>query len=144
MRIFLLALVCLPLTGCVKLGFNRTQDIRESVRESEIREYYSRLQLAFAQGDSEALAVLFDPAIKKPMTHAQIITWGRKFFSKNGPAHFRIIKLTIDDMGTERAVVTLEYAVETEGGAGDFGGTEIDTLTKKKGRWLTAAWEVVP
>ncbi len=131
------------LAGCVEVGFRRPPTLRESLRKAEIREYYESVQLAFAQGDAAALAELFDPGITEPMTHAGILEWGRKFFAENGPSRFRIVKLSIEDMGTERAVVLLEYAVETEGGRGDFGGTELDTLVKSGGRWRTAAWKEV-
>lgn len=129
------------LAGCGWIGFRRPPTDDELRLSAEVRSYYTQVQGAFAGGDAQALSSLFDAGIVAPMTKAQVDAWAEKFFAEHGRARFRILALEIDDLGLQRAVVTLKYAVETPDGKGGFAGTERDTLVRRGGRWYTAAWE---
>ena len=80
-------------SGCGYVSFGRRVSQEETILIQEIRSYYGQVQRAFAAGNAQALAGLFDSSIVKPMTHAQIVAWGEKFFAENGPARFRIESL---------------------------------------------------
>ncbi len=112
--------------------------------EAEVRSYYRDVQKAFSARDPQALAALFDPAITQPMTHGQILDWGRKFYGENSEVRFHIDKLDVRDLGPGRAVVNLRYHVTTKDNKADFGGAEIDTLVRRGGKWLMTEWEKVP
>jgi hypothetical protein len=130
--------------ACVRLDMGRKLSDDEHRIRRELEAYYMEASAAFATGSPEALAALYDPSITKPMTLQQIREWGVKFFGEHGPARFKVEKLEFDRVGYEHAVVTLTYKVETKSGKGGFGGTEIDTFVKKRGRWLMTAWEKAP
>jgi hypothetical protein len=144
MRTLLLA--ALLLTGCayVDVGFGRKVSDDEIRLRSEVRAYYDDVARTFAAGNAEALALMFDAAIAKPMTREKILAWGRKFFGEHGPASFKVEKVEFERLGYENAVVLLTYRVETKDGNGNFGGTERDVLVKRGRRWTMTEWEVVP
>lgn len=133
----------LLLSGCRYVSFARPRSDDELRLEREVRAYYNEVRLAFAAGNSQALSSLFDPNITKPMTKAQVDAWADKFFNEHGRARFRIKHFELEELGFERAVVLLEYAVEPSSGHGGFGGSERDTLVKRGGRWYTASWEKI-
>ena len=139
------ALIALALlTGAcaqLDLGFGRRVSDEEFVLREEIRAYYQEVGAAFASGNAQALAGLFDPGISEPMTRAQIEAWGEDFFKKHGPARFEVEKIDFERAGHESAVVELTYRVTTRGGDGSFGGTERDQLVKRGRRWSVSAWE---
>jgi hypothetical protein len=132
------------LSGCGSIGFQKHLTDDELRLQREVRDYYAQVQRAFAAGNSQALASLFDASIVKPMTKKEIEAWGEKFFGEHGRGAFKLKSLTLDDLGRERAVVTIKYEVTTPTGKGGFGGTEQDTLVKRSGRWYTAEWEKLP
>ena len=135
----------LSLSSCDFISFTRRQSDDEILLQQEVRGYYTEVEQAFAAGNPQALASLFSSDITHPMTQPEILAWGQKFFAANKNAHFKIEKLTIDEISYIRAVVTLTYKVETPSGKGDFAGTEIDTLAKQHGHWYVASWDkVVP
>lgn len=142
MRLLVPALAAL-LAGCGLLKVGPAKPLRQSVAERELRAYYADVQKAFAAGNEAMLADLFDPAITKPMTRPRIREWGREFFGKHGRCRFRILGLELVDLGPGRAVARLTYRVETPGGEGDFGGTEMDVLEKRSGRWRIVEWQKV-
>lgn len=129
--------------ACDYISFSRWASPDEVRLQEELRGYYGELKGVFAMGNSQALAGLFDASITRPMTQEQILAWGQNFFSENRTAVFRIDKFEVEELGYQRAVVMLTYRVETPGGKGDFGGTERDTLVKRRGRWYVSAWEKV-
>jgi len=131
----------LLLAGCVAVGFGRKVDDRELLLRDQVKAYYARVSAAFAAGNEQALAALFDPAIVKPMTRERIEAWGRDFFAAHGPAAFRAEKIEIESIGYVEAVVRLTYRVETRDGKGSFGGVERDHLVRRKGRWFVDSWE---
>jgi len=139
MRALLLASVLLSSCGYVSFGRKVGDD--ELRLRSSVRAYYDEVVLAFAAGNGDSLAMLFDSSITKPMTHEQIKAWGAKFFKENGPASFKIDKVEYERLGYENAVVLLTYHVETKSGKGNFGGTERDVLTKRGKRWVVTEWE---
>lgn len=141
MRCGLLSTLAVLLSGCGWVSFRKPPTDDELRLSSEVRSYYTEVQQAFAAGNAQGLSSLFDPSIVSPLTKPQVQAWAEKFFAVHGRARFRILSLTIDDLGLQRAIVTLEYAVETPDGKGGFGGTERDTLVRRSGRWYTAAWE---
>ena len=136
--------LALALGGCGYVSFARRMSDQELLLRSDVRAYYSAVQLAFAVGNPQGLTALFSPSITHPMSYAEIEAWARKFFSENKSAHFRVLRLDIEEIGPAQAVVALTYKVETRDGKGDFGGTERDTLVREKGRWLTSAWDKLP
>lgn len=139
-----LLLVLLSVGACVRLDLGRRVSDDELRLRRELEGYYIDAAAAFAAGSPEALAALYDPAITKPMTLAQIRKWGEDFFGKHGPARFKVEKLEFDRLGYESAVVTLTYRVETRSGEGNFGGVEQDEFVKRRGRWLMTKWENIP
>lgn len=133
------------LGGCVSLNFGRNVTDEELVLRQEIKSYYNEVGMAFAGGNAEALAGLYDAAIAKPMTKDQIRAWAADFFAKHGPAAFKLDKLEFEQVGHVSAVVTIVYRVETKDGAGSFGGTERDELAHRDNRrWYVTAWEKLP
>lgn len=131
-------------SGCGWVSFGRRMSDDELRLRSEVKSYYGQVARAFAAGNPDALASLFDPSIARPMSHAEVKTWAQGFFAKNGRAGFRVESLEIESIGPAEAVVLLRYRVETPDGKGDFAGTERDTLSRRKGRWYIAAWEKLP
>lgn len=127
--------------GCGWVSFERRLSDQEYAARSEIRVYYEQVQTVYAAGNAQALAGLYDPGITQPMTRAQILAWGEKFFGENTAVRFKVLRLEFDVVGAGRAVVTLTYRVITEGGRGDFSGTETDILEKHGGRWKMMSWE---
>lgn len=129
------------LIGCGYISFGRRVTDDEMLLQQEILDFYNGVQRAFAAGNPDALAGLFSPSITHPMTHKEIHAWAEKFFGENKNASFRIEKLAFEQLGHVQAVVTLSYQVETQGGKGDFGGTERDTLVKHRRHWYISSWE---
>lgn len=140
--LLVIAAVCSSSCGYVSFGRKVSDD--ELRLRAEVRAYYDEAAQAFAAGNHEALALLFDAAIAKPMTRGQISAWGRKFFAEHGPASFKVEKVEYERLGFENAVVLLTYRVETLDGKGNFGGVERDTLAKRGRRWVITSWEKVP
>ena len=132
------------LGACVRLDFSRKISDEEYVLRTELRSYYDQVAAAFAGGNAEALAGLFDSAISRPMTREQVAAWGREFFGAHGPARFKVEALDYERVGHVSASVVLSYRVETRDGAGSFRGVERDELVKRRGRWYTASWERLP
>ena len=139
----LAALLLASSCSWVTVGFGRAVSDDELRLRADVRAYYDDVVQAFAAGNPDALAQLFDAAIAKPMTHAQILDWGRKFFGEHGTASFKIEKFEYERLGYENAVILLTYRVETKTGKGAFGGTERDYLVKRGKRWIVTAWEKV-
>lgn len=133
----------LLLSGCITVGFGRKIGDDELRLRDEVKAYYAQVASAFAAGNEQALAELFDPAIAVPMTQEQIQAWGKKFFAENGPAAFKVEKLEFEGLGRVEGVVLLTYRVETRDGKGSFGGVERDRLVKRGRRWFVASWEKV-
>lgn len=144
MRQLLAALTCLTLSGCGWISFRKPPTDDEIRLRAELKSYYGDVQTAFAVGNAQGLAVLFDPSITTPMTKREIEAWGDKFFGEHGRASFKLEKFELDEMGAGRAVATIRYSVTTPTGKGSFGGTERDELVKKNGRWYVSAWEKIP
>lgn len=144
MRALVVIAASLALGGCGWIGFRKHLTDDEIRLQREVRAYYAEVQRAFAAGNSQALSSLFDPSIVKPMTKKEVEAWAEKFFAENGRGHFKLLSLSLDDLGRERAVVTIRYEVTTPSGKGGFGGSEQDTLVKRSGRWYTAAWVKLP
>lgn len=142
-RALLLGLLALG-GACVRLDMGRKLSDDELRLRRELEAYYMQASAAFAAGSPQALAALYDPSIRKPMTLEQIEAWGATFFREHGPARFKVEKLEFDRLGHRDALVTLRYRVETRTGKGDFGGVEQDEFVKKDGRWLMTGWEKVP
>lgn len=140
-----LTLTAAAVAGCgLGLNFGRKVSHEELILRGEIRSYYDEAAAAFAAGNAELLASLYDPAIARPMTREQIVAWGLDFFHKHGPARFRVEKVDFERVGHVSAVVVLTYRVETRDGDGSFGGTERDELVKRGRRWSMTAWEKLP
>ena len=137
----LLGAALLATAGCGYVSFRKPMTDDELRLEREIRGYYAEIRAAFAAGNPQSLATLFDPNITSPMSRPEVERWAEKFFAEHGRAHFKIEGFSLDELAFERAVVTLRYRVDTPDGRGGFGGAERDTLVKKSGRWYTAAWE---
>lgn len=133
----------LALGGCGFVSFQRPRTDQELILRGQVRYFYSQIQLAFAEGNPDALTVLFSPSITRPMSYAEVQAWARRFFSENKTARFRILRLEIEQLGPVQAVVLLTYKVQTPDGKGDFGGTERDTLSQSGGRWSIVAWDKV-
>lgn len=140
MRALLVAAAAL-LSSCGFVSFGRAVSDDELRLRASVRAYYDEAAQAFAAGNHEALALLFDAAIARPMTREQISAWGRDFFAKHGPASFKVRSVEFERLGHESAVVLLTYRVETADGKGGFGGTERDYLAKRGKRWVVTAWE---
>jgi hypothetical protein len=129
------------LASCGYVSFGRKISDDEMRLRSEVRAYYDEVAQAFAAGNADALALLFDAAIGKPMTREKITEWGRDFFGTHGPASFKVERVEFERLGHENAVVLLTYRVETRDGKGNFGGKERDVLVKHGRRWVVASWE---
>lgn len=143
MRLLPLLLASLA-ASCGWVSFGRKVSDDELRLRSEVRAYYDDVARAFASGNADALTLLFDPAIARPMTRAQIQAWGADFFKEHGPASFKVEKVDYERLGYESAVVVLTYRVETKDGKGAFGGVERDELAKRSRRWTVTAWEKIP
>lgn len=139
--LFLPALAALAACGYVSFG--RTVSDDELRLRSSVRGYYDEVGRAFATANADALTLLFDAAITKPMTREAIATWGRTFFAQHGAATFKVLSVEYERLGYDNAVVLLDYRVTTKDGKGDFGGLERDYLTKRGRRWIITAWEKV-
>lgn len=144
MRALFLAAAAALLASCGYVSFGRAVSDEEMLLRDSVRGYYDEVAVAFAAGNADALALLFDAAIAKPMNREQITAWGRDFFAKHGPGRFKVEKLEYERLGHESAVVLLTYRVETVDGKGNFGGVERDYLAKRGKRWLVTSWEKVP
>lgn len=142
MKAFMLAAAALA-SSCGWVSFGRAVSDDELRLRASVRAYYDEAAQAFAAGNHEALALLFDAAIAKPMTREQISAWGKEFFAKRGPAAFKVQRIEFERLGFENAVVLLTYRVETADGKGSFGGTERDTLARRGKRWVVTGWEKV-
>jgi hypothetical protein len=142
MRFLLIAASLLASCGYVSFGRKVSDD--ELRLRADVRAYYDEAAQAFAAGNAEALTLLFDAAIAKPMTREKIEAWGKDFFAKHGPASFKVEGVEYERLGYENAVVLLTYRVETRDGTGDFGGVERDYLSKRGRRWVITSWEKVP
>jgi hypothetical protein len=130
--------------GCVSLNFGRPVTQEELILRDQIRAYYSEVAEAFAAGNADMLAGLYDAAIARPMTRDQILAWGKDFFAKHGPASFKVVKLDYEQVGHVTSVVTIQYRVETRDGDGSFGGTERDSLVQRTGRrWYVTGWDKI-
>jgi hypothetical protein len=141
----LLSLIAaLSLAGCGWISFRKPPSDDETRLTREVKAFYTEIQRAFAVGNAQALTSLFDPSITRPMTKPEVQAWAETFFAAHGRARFKILSLTIEDIGFLRAVVTLKYQVEPADGKGGFGATEEDTLVKRTGHWYVASWEKVP
>jgi len=142
MRIIPIAALLL-LSACGYVSFGRKVSDDELRLRADVRAYYDEVVQAFATGNADALTLLFDGAIAKPMTREQIAAWGRKFFGEHGAAKFKVESVEYERLGYENAVVLLSYRVETKDGKGSFGGVERDYLSKRGRRWVITAWEPV-
>ncbi|MBI4061298.1 MAG: hypothetical protein HY403_07690 [Elusimicrobia bacterium] len=143
MRASRLATAALLLSSCGYVSFARRISDDELRLRSDVRAYYDEVARAFAVGNADALTLLFDAAMTKPMTREQVAAWGRDFFAKHGPASFKIDRMEYERLGHENAVVLLSYRVETKDGSGNFGGTERDSLSKRGRRWVVTSWEKI-
>ena len=145
MRSLLLASAAASLfCGCVSVNFARAVPEEELILRDQIRSYYDEVSAAFAAGNPDMLANLYDAGIAHPMTQDAIRAWGADFFKKHGPATFKVVKLDYESVGHVAAVVTLTYRVATRDGDGSFGGTERDNLVQRTGRrWYVARWDKV-
>jgi hypothetical protein len=135
------ALIALCLAGCGWISFRKPPTDDELRVERELRLYYTEIKRSFAVGNSQALASLFDSSITRPMSKPEIERWGEDFFKAHGRASFTIQKFELDELGADRAAVTIRYRVDTPDGQGSFSGAETDELIKKSGRWYIAGWE---
>lgn len=142
--LFAAALLTLLTGGCGYINFNKPMSNEEIVLRSEIRGYYEDVAQAFAGGNADALADLYDESIADPMTREQIRVWARKFFKAHGPAQFKAMTIDIDSIGHVSAVLVLTYRVDTRDGAGSFHGAERDHLLKHGRRWYVSSWEKLP
>lgn len=145
MKLLAPLLASLLLGGCgFAVDFGRKVSDEELILRGEIRSYYDEVAAAFAAGNADKLAGLFDPGIARPMTQEQIRAWGADFFKKHGPARFKVERIDFERAGHVSAAVALTYRVETRDGDGSFGGTERDELVKRGRRWSVTAWEKAP
>jgi len=141
----LLLAAAAALGGCVSLNFGRNVTDEELVLRGEIKSYYNEGAMAFAGGNADALAGLFDAGIARPMSQDQIRAWAKDFFAKHGPAAFKLDKIEFEQVGHVSAAVTITYRVETKDGQGSFGGAERDELAHRDNRrWYVTAWDKVP
>ena len=142
MRFLALSATALLLGACsvFSIGFGRKVTEEELILRTEIKEYYDEAGAAFAAGNAERLADLYDAGIARPMTKDQIRAWGEDFFKKHGPARFKVEKIDFEGVGHVSAVVELTYRVETNDGNGSFRGVERDELVKHGRHWFISAW----
>jgi hypothetical protein len=143
MRALFLIAAAAFLASCGYVSFGRKVSDDELRLRADVRSYYDEVVQAFAVGNADALTLLFDAAIAKPMTREQILAWGKDYFAKHGTARFKVDGVEFERLGYENAVVLLTYRVETRDGKGDFGGTERDYLSKRGRRWVVTSWEKV-
>jgi hypothetical protein len=144
-RLLPLAAVAAMFGGCISLSFGRPVSEEELILREQIRSYYDEVGAAFAAGNSDLLADLYDAGIARPMTQDKIRAWGKDFFDKHGPASFKMLKIEYEQVGHVTSVVTITYRVETRDGQGSFGGTERDQLIQRTGRhWYVTAWDKLP
>lgn len=129
------------LAGCGYVSFERPKTPDELRLIQSVHDYYGELGQAFAAGNADTLAELYSPSLSHPMTRAQLRAWAEKFFAEHGRARLVIKRLDVDELGYVQAVATVDYAVETPDGRGDFSGVERDVLERKKGRWAIASWD---
>ena len=131
--------------GCISLNFGRSVSDEELILREQIRSYYDEVGAAFAAGNADMLAGLYDAGIARPMTQDKILAWAKDFFAKHGPASFKIVRIDYEKVGHVTAVATISYRVETRDGQGSFGGVERDELVQRKGRhWYMTAWDKLP
>ena len=102
---------------------------------------YDEVGTAFATANADSLTSLYSSSIAHPMTQDQIRSWGKKFFTENGPSHFKLRKIEFEQLSFIHAVVVVTYAVETKGARGDFSGVERDELARHGGRWFVTSWD---
>jgi hypothetical protein len=141
-RLLPLAVTAALLGGCISLNFGRPVSEEELILRDGIRSYYDEVASAFAAGNSDMLADLYDAGIARPMTQDKIRAWGKDFFQKHGPAGFKLLKIDYERVGHVTAVVTIVYRVETRDGNGSFGGTERDELVQRAERhWYVTGWD---
>lgn len=131
----------LGLAACLRLDLGRRVSDDELRLRRELEGYYLEAAAAFAAASPDALAALFDPAIKKPMTQERIRAWAEAFFREHGPAKLRVEALEFERVGFESAVVRVRYRVDTADGKGAFAASERDEFAKKRGKWLITGWE---
>ena len=144
-RVLPLATAAALLGGCISLNFGRPVTEEEIILREQIRSYYDEVGAAFAAGNSDLLADLYDAGIARPMTQDKIRAWGADFFKKHGPASFKLVKIDFEQVGHVTSVVTIVYRVETRDGEGSFGGAERDELIQRTGRhWYVTGWDKLP
>ena len=145
MKLLALTVSALLLGGCstFSIDFSRKISEEENILRADVRAYYDEASAAFAAGNAELLADLYEPGIARPMTKDQIRNWGTDFFKKHGPARFKVEKIDFERVGHVSAVVVLTYRVDTKDGDGSFQGTERDELVKHGRRWSISAWTKV-
>ncbi|HEX4047246.1 MAG TPA: hypothetical protein VH309_05405 [Elusimicrobiota bacterium] len=128
-------------SGCVQLSFGRKVGEDELILRDQIRSYYDEVGAAFAAGNPEMLANLYDAGIARPMTQQEIREWAKAFFDKHGPARFKLLSIDYDRVGHVSAQVTISYRVDTRDGQGSFQGTERDDLVSRTGpSWYVTGW----
>ena len=127
--------------ACAYVGFDRGLSPNEIVLQQEIRAYFNEMQEAFAAGNAQAFAGLFDPSISRPLSRDQIQARAEAFFAENKTAHLRIDHLTFEELGRLGAAVTASCRVEPQPGRHALGAVERATLVKRRGRWYVASWE---
>jgi hypothetical protein len=140
MRILPIA-AALLLGSCGYVSFGRKVSDDELRLRADVRSYYDEVVTAFAAANPDALVLLFDAEIAKPMTRESIAAWGKDFFAKHGSAKFKIDHVEYERLGHVNAVVLLTYHVETADGKGGFGGTERDYLARRGRSWVITSWE---
>jgi hypothetical protein len=144
LKTLLLFAALAALGGCISVGFGRAVTPEEMILRDQIRAYYSEASAAFAAGNADMLANLYDPGIARPMSRDQIHAWGLDFFAKHGPAAFKLLSIDYERVGHVSAVVTISYRVQPRDGDGSFEGTERDELAQRAGRqWYITAWDKV-
>ena len=129
------------LTSCGYVSFGRKVTDDELRLRADVRSYYDEVVTAFAAGNPDSLALLFDAEIAKPMTREKITAWGKDFFAKHGSAKFKVDRVKYERLGHVNAVVLLTYHVETADGTGNFADTERDYLARRGRSWVITSWE---
>ena len=127
--------------ACAYVGFDRGLSPDEIVLQQEIRAYFNEMQEAFAAGNAQALASLFDPSITHPMNQDEIEARAGAFFAANKGAHLGIDRVSFEELGMQRAVVTAAYKAEALQASSALQGVERATLVKRRGRWYVSRWE---
>lgn len=121
-RLLAVAAAASALGACGWVGFRKPATDQELALEREVRAFYSDVQRAFAVGNEQALALMLP-------------SWGA---APRRAARFKPLALSFDDLGPQRAVVTLKYSLDGETAA------RQDTLVKRSGRWSAAESERLP